>query len=117
MDKKEFEVLEIGNMPVILAGVATTVLAIIGLANILPKALVSISAIAIGAALILVGIAVAVEKRHILSETIEGRVGPKMIDCRYCFCSSWYIIFTENGSCNFIGCRCYYSGISNAGYV
>ncbi len=34
MDKKEFEVLEIGNMPVILAGVATTVLAIIGLANI-----------------------------------------------------------------------------------
>ncbi len=79
MDKKEFEVLEIGNMPVILAGVATTVLAIIGLANILPKALVSISAIAIGAALILVGIAVAVEKRHILAETIEGKIGSKMM--------------------------------------
>ncbi len=78
MEKKEFEVLETGNMSVVLAGVATAVLAIIGLANILPKAVVSISAIAIGAALILVAIAIGVEKKHILAETVQGHVGSKL---------------------------------------
>ncbi len=80
MDKKEFEVLEVGNMPVILAGTAATALAIIGLAGIIPWGAVAISAIAIGAALILVGLALGVEKKHILSETVGGRLeGPKLI--------------------------------------
>ncbi len=80
MEKKEFEVLEVGNMPVILAGVAAAVLAIIGLAGIIPSAAIAISAIAIGVALILVGVALGVEKKYILSETILGRFsGPRII--------------------------------------
>lgn len=80
MEKREFEVLEVGNMPVILAGTAASALAIIGLAGIIPWAAVAISAIALGAALVLVGIALGIEKKHILAETVGGRLeGPKLI--------------------------------------
>ncbi len=78
MEKRELEVLEIGNMPVILSGIAAAVLAIIGLAGIIPEIAVAASAIAIGASLVLVGIALGVERRHILAETVSNHVGPRL---------------------------------------
>jgi len=76
MNTTEFEVLETGNMTVTVVGVATVALTIIGLAGIYPLGLVSIAAIVVGAGLLLAGIAIGAEKKHILSETIEGRIGP-----------------------------------------
>ncbi|WP_294952348.1 hypothetical protein [Sulfurovum sp.] len=73
MDKKELEVLESGNMTVVVAGAAAVALSIIGLAGILPIVLVSAAAIAIGVSLVLAGIAVAAEKKKILASTQGGR--------------------------------------------
>lgn len=73
MQKRELEVLESGNMSVILAGAAAVALSIIGLAGILPIVLVAVAAIAIGVSLVLTGIAVSAEKKNILTQTQSSR--------------------------------------------
>lgn len=79
MEKQELGILEGGNIPVILSGIAAAALAIIGLAGIAPRILASVAAISIGASLILAGIAVAAERRKLLSETVgSGIESPTM---------------------------------------
>ena len=69
MDKKEFVALEVGNFAVVLSGAAGVALAIVGLAGIYPIVLMGAAAIAIGVSFTIAGIAIAAEKRKILTES------------------------------------------------
>jgi hypothetical protein len=79
-EERSAEVVAGGSMVEAIAGVAAVVLAILGLAGLLPVYLLAIAAIAVGVALLFEGGAIAVRYSRLLTETVGSRLSSAELD-------------------------------------